>query len=110
MTSECDIVYLSRTPWDSLYQRPQHLAAGLAGLQRVLYVDTPRSTFNRRFLRPLLKRQPVRPLLSQPAPGLTVLSPAYVPFLPGRRIRVTSILSKLLPRAWCATTAWTIMR
>ena len=83
MTSECDIVYLSRTPWDSLYQRPQHLAAGLAGLQRVLYVDTPRSTFNRRFLRPLLKRQPVRPLLSQPAPGLTVLSPAYVPFLPG---------------------------
>jgi glycosyltransferase involved in cell wall biosynthesis len=83
MTAERDIVYLSRTPWDSIYQRPQHLAAGLAGSARVLYVDTPRSTFNRRFLTPLLRRQTLRPLLSQPAPGLTVLSPAYVPFLPG---------------------------
>ncbi len=83
MTAERDIVYLSRVPWDSLYQRPQHLAVGLARSARVLYVDTPRSTFNRRFLKPLQAHRPVRPLLSQPAPGLTVLSPAYLPFLPG---------------------------
>jgi glycosyltransferase involved in cell wall biosynthesis len=78
-----DIVYLSRVPWDSLYQRPQHLAMGLARNWRVLFVDTPRSTFYRRVLKPLRAHEPVRPFLWQPAPGLTVLSPAYVPFLPG---------------------------
>lgn len=81
-----DIVYLSRVLWDSLYQRPQHLAAGLAGHGRVLYVDTPRSTFVRRVLKPLRARTPVRPFLWRPLAdrsNLTVLSPAYVPFVPG---------------------------
>ncbi len=81
-----DIIYLSRTPWDSIFQRPQHLALGLARTWRVLYVDTPRSTFYRRVLRPLLERRPVRPFLWRPvteAGNLTVLSPAYVPFVPG---------------------------
>lgn len=82
MSAQPDIVYLSRVPWDSLYQRPQHLAAGLAQRGRVLFVDTPRSTFHRRFVRPLLARRPVRPFLWQAAPGLHVLSPGFVPFPP----------------------------
>ena len=77
-----DIVYLSRVPWDNLYQRPQHVAMGLARTFRVLYVDTPRSTFVRRFVRPILQHHPLQPFLRQPAPGLTVLSPFYLPFLP----------------------------
>ncbi len=79
-----DILYLGRVPWDWLYQRPQHLAAGLARHFRVLYVDTPRSTFYRRVIRPLRQGRPVRPLLWQPLPGLaslSVLSPPYLPFI-----------------------------
>lgn len=83
MDTPPEIVYLSRVLWDGLYQRPQHLAVGLARRFPVLFVDTPRSTFFRRFVRPLAVRRPVRPLLWSPAPGLTVLCPPYVPFLPG---------------------------
>lgn len=82
-----DIVYLSRVLWDSLYQRPHHLAAGLAATHRVLWVDTPRATALQRWLKPLAAGRRPRPLLWQPdpaRPNLTVLSPAYVPFLPGR--------------------------
>ncbi len=76
------VVYLSRVPWDSLYQRPQHLASGLARSFRLLYVDTPRQTFYGRFIKPLWRKRPLRPILWQAAPGLSVLSPAYSPFLP----------------------------
>jgi len=82
-----DVVYLSRVLWDSIYQRPHHLAVGLSATRRVLWVDTPRSTAVQRLLKPLAGGRLPRPLLWQPDaahPNLTVLSPAYVPYLPGR--------------------------
>jgi len=56
---DSDVIYLSINSWDSIRQRPQHLAAGLSKHGRVLYVDpvTPSVAGN---LRKVLTCQNVR--------------------------------------------------
>jgi glycosyltransferase involved in cell wall biosynthesis len=47
------IVYLSDIAWDSLYQRPQHIAARLAGASTVLWVE-PATLGHARFWNPVV--------------------------------------------------------
>ena len=72
-----DIVYLGMNPWDTIRQRAQHLATGLSGYGRVLFVD-PITPSVAGALRRALQGGPMRsrgPLVRQLGDGLFRLAP-----------------------------------
>ncbi len=58
-----DIIYLAMNPWDTIRQRPQHLATGLSRHARVLFVD-PITPSVAGAIRRALRGEPSRPLVS----------------------------------------------
>jgi len=104
-----DILYLGVNAWDTVVQRPQHLARGLSERNRVLYVD-PTAYSVLTHLRPparaALGNRRTRPVLRRLSPSLSVFTPP--PLLPfGLRSRALNdlnggIAARLLLRAFAS--------
>lgn len=83
MLENADILFLGANAWDTIVQRPQHLARGLAERNRVLYVDPGTYsllTHLRPAARSALGNRPTRPALRRLSGSLRVYTPP--PLLP----------------------------
>ena len=101
MPARNDIVYFGVNAWDSIVQRPQHLARGLSRNNRVLYVDpTAFSVFTKMkgALHPVQTGRRWQPRLRRLSESLHVFTPPpLLPFSPWSRA-LNRINHRLLSR------------